>query len=198
MSGAVTVLRLQPMDQRSVSPREGSSARPEGPRAGETARGPRFNHVAMSLPPDLLGEDGRKQLVDFYTDVFGWAELPTETVDRKKLVFGVHAIEQFVFLIADDPPMACARLDHFGLSVGTEAELDDVLAKAKAYRERDDRVQVIDKTTEDHGMLAITSIYVGYLLPMMVEIQWWDYKRSPERTRCAKGGAAPSGGAENK
>ena len=25
-------------------------------------------------------------------------------------------------------------------------------------------------------MLAITSIYVKYLLPMMVEIQWWDYK----------------------
>ena len=25
-------------------------------------------------------------------------------------------------------------------------------------------------------MLAITAIYVGYLLPMMVEIQWWDFK----------------------
>ena len=25
------------------------------------------------------------------------------------------------------------------------------------------------------GMLAITSIYVRYLLPMMCEIQWWDY-----------------------
>jgi hypothetical protein len=24
-------------------------------------------------------------------------------------------------------------------------------------------------------MLAITSIYVRYLLPMMCEIQWWDY-----------------------
>ena len=29
---------------------------------------------------------------------------------------------------------------------------------------------------EDHGVLAITSIYIGYLLPMLVEIQWWDYK----------------------
>ena len=139
-------------------------------------RAPRFNHVAMSVPADLLGEDGRKQLCDFYREVFGWAELPTETVDRKKLVFGVHAIEQFVFLIADDSPMAAPRLDHFGLSVGTEAELDDVLAKAKAYQARDDRVDIIDRETTDHGMLAITSIYVGYLLPMMVEIQYWDYK----------------------
>jgi hypothetical protein len=143
----------------------------------ETIRKPRFNHVAMSVPADLLGEEGRKELCDFYGEVFGWNELPTETVDRKKLVFGVHTIEQFVFLIADDPPMTCPRLDHYGLSVGTEAELDAVLAKAKAYRERDDRVDIVDKETTDHGMLAITSIYVRYLLPMMVEIQWWDYKR---------------------
>jgi hypothetical protein len=145
--------------------------------SSETLRKPRFNHVAMSVPAELLGEQGRQELCDFYGEVFGWNELPTETVDRKKLVFGVHTIEQFVFLIADDPPMACPRLDHYGLSVGTEAELDDVLAKAKAYRERDDRVDIVDKNTEDHGMLAITSIYVRYLLPMMVEIQWWDYKQ---------------------
>jgi hypothetical protein len=139
-------------------------------------RKPRFNHVAMSVAADLLGETGRRELCDFYREVFGWNELPTETVDRKKLVFGVHAIEQFVFLIADDSPMVAPRLDHFGLSVATEAELDDVLAKAKAYQARDSRVDVIDKQTEDHGMLAITSIYVGYLLPMMVEIQYWDFK----------------------
>ena len=136
---------------------------------------PRFNHVAMSIPADLLGAEGRKQLCDFYGEVFGWVELPTETVDGQKLVFGVHTVEQFVFLIADDPPMACPRLDHFGLSVGTEEELDAILAKAKAYRERDDRVDIIDKKTDDHGMLAITAIYVRYLLPMMVEIQYWKY-----------------------
>jgi hypothetical protein len=141
-----------------------------------TTRKPRFNHVAMSVPADLLDQDGRRQLVDFYSDVFGWAELPTESVDRKKLVFGVHEVEQFVFLIADESPMTCPRLDHYGLSVGTEAELDDVLAKAKAYQAKDDRVDVIDKFREDHGMLAITSIYIGFLLPMMVEIQWWEFK----------------------
>ncbi len=29
-------------------------------------------------------------------------------------------------------------------------------------------------------MLAITSFYVRYLLPMMVEIQWWDFKQPRE------------------
>lgn len=139
-------------------------------------RTPRFNHVAMSLPADLLGEEGRRDIVRFYDEVFGWKELPTETVDRKKLVLSAYTYEQFVFLIADDPPMVCPRLDHFGMSVETEQELDDILARAKAFQARDDRVDIIDKELTDHGMLAITSIYVRYLLPMMVEVQWWDFK----------------------
>ena len=139
-------------------------------------RTPRFNHVAMSLPADLLGEEGRRDIVRFYDEVFGWKELPTETVDRKKLVLSAYTYEQFVFLIADDPPMSCPRLDHFGLSVDTEQELDDMLDRAKAFQARDDRVDIVDKEVTDHGMLAITSFYVRYLLPMMVEVQWWDFK----------------------
>ena len=141
-------------------------------------RAPRFNHVAMSLPPDLLGDEGRRDIVHFFDEVFGWKELPTETVDRKKLVLSAYTYEQFVFLIADDPPMACPRLDHFGMSVETEQELDDMLARAKAFKARDDRVDIVDKELTDHGMLAITSFYVGYLLPMMVEVQWWDFKEA--------------------
>jgi hypothetical protein len=139
-------------------------------------RRPRFNHVAMSVPADLLGDEGRRDLVRFYDEVFGWKELPTETVDRKKLVLSAYTYEQFVFIIADDPPMTCPRLDHFGLSVATEQELDDMLARAKAFREHDDRVDIVDRSVTDHGMLAITSFYVRYLLPMMIEIQWWDFK----------------------
>ena len=141
-------------------------------------RAPRFNHVAMSLPPDLLGDEGRRDIVHFFDEVFGWKELPTETVDRKKLVLSAYTYEQFVFLIADEPPMTAPRLDHFGMSVATEQELDDMLARAKAFQTRDDRVDLVDKELTDHGMLAITSFYVGYLLPMMVEVQWWDFKEN--------------------
>ena len=51
-----------------------------------------------------------------------------------------------------------------------------MLARAKAFQGRDDRVEIIDKKVDDYEMLAITSIYVRYLLPMMVEVQWWDFK----------------------
>src|SRR4029077_5468316 len=83
---------------------------------------PRMNHVAMSLAPDELDETNRKLRAEFLADVFGFYDLPMLTQDRSPQVFQVHNIEQFVFLIADDPPMTCARLDHFGLSVGAEAE----------------------------------------------------------------------------
>ncbi len=145
-----------------------------------TTRKPRFNHVAMSVPADLLDDRGRKEICDFYGEVFGWRELPTETIDRKRLVLGVHAVDQFVFLIAGDEPMSCPRLDHYGLSVDSEEELDDILAKAKAYKEQDPRVDIIDKETTDHRMLAITSIYIAYLLPMMVEIQYWEFAEAPK------------------
>ena len=149
-------------------------------------RKPRFNHVAMSLSPDLLSPERRAEIVGFYHDVFGWDELPMLTIDGKRLVMSAYTYEQFVFLIADDPPMACPRLDHFGLSVATEAELDGMLERARAYQVRDDRVEIIEKKREDHGVLAITSCYVRYLLPMMVEVQWWDFK---ERERPAEVGA---------
>ena len=143
--------------------------------AGPT-RKPHFNHVAMSVPADLLDEEHRTDIVRFYDEVFGFKELPTETEDRRKLVLFVHTYEQFVFLIADDQPMACPRLDHYGISVDTEAELDDMLARARAFKAQDDRVDIVERSVTDHGMLAITSFYVGYLLPMMIEVQWWDFK----------------------
>ncbi len=87
----------------------------------------------------------------------------------------MHSNEQFVFLIADDPPMICPRLDHFGMSVATMPELDDALARAKAFAAHDDRVDVIGKKTADFEMLKLTSFYVGFLLPMMVEIQHYEY-----------------------
>ena len=146
-------------------------------------RSPRFNHVAMSVPAELLDETGRGELVGFYDEVFGWKELPTLTEDRHRLVLSCYTYEQFVFLIAEDSPMTCPRLDHYGISVETEAELDEMLVRAKAFAARDPRVDIVDKKVDDHGMLAITSFYVAYLLPMMVEVQWWDFKEDAARAR---------------
>ena len=134
---------------------------------------PRLNHVAMSMPADALDERGRADIVAFYSDVFGWQELPTETVDRHRLVLMAYRYDQFIFLIANDDPMRAPRLDHFGMGVDSEAELDEFLDKARRFQERDPRVDLIDKKVEEYPGLSITSFYVGYLLPMMVEVQYF-------------------------
>jgi len=132
----------------------------------------------MSVAVNLLNEDGRHDIVRFDDEVLGWNELPTETVDGKKLVLSAYTYEQFIFLIASDPPMTCPRLDHFGMSVQSEQELDDILGRAKAFQARDDRVDIVDKELTDYGTVAVTSCYVGYLLPMMIEVQWWEFNDS--------------------
>ena len=135
----------------------------------------RFNHVAMSMAPDALDEANRRDIVEFYADVFGWQEHPTMTEDRKRLVMGVHAVDQFVFLIAEDEPMKAPRLDHFGLSVDTVDQLHAVLDRAKTWAEKDERVDVIDYDVDDHGVVKIHNFYVGFLLPMMVEVQCFEF-----------------------
>jgi hypothetical protein len=136
---------------------------------------PRFNHVAMSVPADLLDETNRADICAFWGEVMGFTEMPTQTIDRQRLILSCVHWEQFIFLIADDDPMACPRMDHFGFALGDLDELAGVRDRAAAFAERDDRVDLIDLHCDDQGMIKIHSIYVKYLLPMMCEFQWWEF-----------------------
>jgi hypothetical protein len=136
---------------------------------------PTFNHVAMSVSADLLSAQSRAELLDFYGEVFGWTEMPTMTQDRERMVLRVHSNEQFVFLIADAQPMACPRMDHFGLSVGAPAELYETVERARKFRERDARVEIIEPEIEDYKVLKLHNFYVRYRLPLMVEVQCYEW-----------------------
>jgi hypothetical protein len=141
----------------------------------------------MSLPADALDEHGRTEIIDFYSEVFGWRELPTETIDRKRLVMMAYTIDQFVFLHADEPHMSGPRLDHFGMGVATVEELDEFLERAERYRDKDDRVYIIDKQVEEHPGITLTSFYVGYLLPLMVEVQHFGFNERADTADPAAG-----------
>jgi hypothetical protein len=125
----------------------------------------------MSLPPDALNEAGRAAIIAFYSDVFGWQELPTETIDRRRLVLMAYTVDQFVFLHGEDQPMSGPRMDHFGLGVATIGELDEFYDRARRYRDNDNRVEIIDKKADEYPGVTLTSFYVRYLLPLMVEVQ---------------------------
>lgn len=136
---------------------------------------PRLNHVALSVPPDTLDAAGRAEICEFYGDCFGWAELPTQTVDRRTMVLAVGHWDQFVFLHAEDEPMRTPRMDHFGVAVRSLEDLEACWARVAGWAERDDRVDVIEPNVDDFDVLRIHAFYVRHLLPMMVEVQYWEF-----------------------
>ncbi len=137
---------------------------------------PRFNHVAMSVPSALLDDQGRADILRFHGEVFGWEEMPTMTEPGRRLIMQAYAYDQFVFLIAENEPMQCARLDHFGMAVDTREEFDTFLSRARDFAARDDRVDLVDAEVEEFGdFLTLHNFYVRFLLPMMVEVQLFEW-----------------------
>jgi hypothetical protein len=136
---------------------------------------PRLNHVAVSVDPDVLDDDGRAAVLAFYGDVFGWTEGDNSGESGNPLILYTGAPAQFIYLLPADPYLVAPSLDHFGLEVGSVDELEQLVDKARAYQRGDDRVRIIDTSkritqgpTHDY---VLTSAYIGYLLPLMIELQ---------------------------
>jgi hypothetical protein len=136
---------------------------------------PTFNHVAISMDPAVLDARGRADVLGFYGDVFGWTEGDNTGEAGNPLILYTGAFGQFVYLLPADPPLSAPPLDHFGMQVDTLADLHAIVDRAKAVAERDERVRVIDihaRTT--HGSThdyTLTSAYIGFVLPLMIELQ---------------------------
>jgi catechol 2,3-dioxygenase-like lactoylglutathione lyase family enzyme len=136
---------------------------------------PRLNHVAISVDPAVLDEEGRSTVLDFYGDVFGWTEGDNTGESGNPLILYTGAPIQFVYLLPADPFLVAPSLDHFGLEVASEAELEEIVDRARAYGEGDPRVRIIDTSQRTtHGPThdyVLTSAYIGFLLPLMIELQ---------------------------
>lgn len=136
---------------------------------------PRLNHIAMSVDPTVMDAPGRKEILDFYGEVFGWAEGDNSGEEGDPLILYTGTFGQFVYLLPGDPFLTAPRLDHFGLQVATRDELRAHVERATAYKQRDDRVRIIgteSRTTPGptHDY-TLTSAYIGFLLPLMIELQ---------------------------
>ena len=138
---------------------------------------PSFNHVAMSVPADALDADGRAAICEFYGDVFGFEEHPQMTEDRRVLVLGAHTFEQFVFIVAQDEPMQAHRHDHYGMSVATKEDFDELHRRAAAWKAKLPDEVVLDgpDAEEHHGVLLLHNFYVSYRLPLTIEVQHFEW-----------------------
>ena len=136
---------------------------------------PILNHVAFSMDPALLDDHGRAEILDFYGDVFGWTESDNTGETGNPLILYTGAYAQFVYLLPGEPYLTSPRLDHFGVLVSSLEELETTVQRAKVRQARDPRVSIIDVhsrlTQSPTHDFTLTSAYIGFVLPLMVELQ---------------------------
>jgi predicted enzyme related to lactoylglutathione lyase len=150
----------------------------------------KLNHVAMSVPADEFDQAARDNLMAFYGEVFGWSEYRSNEAGNP-LVIRVGDGGQFVFVCPEaGEAMRAHRMDHFGVQVDTEEDLDGILDRARRYAEKDPRVEVSDKEVTRYVPSAdasqqmrgidvdVINCYIRFLLPMMVEVQHFRVTRS--------------------
>lgn len=139
---------------------------------------PVLNHVALTVDRELLQGPKRQALKDFYGSVFGWEEIPQLTNDGRRLVFRLYRRGQFLYLISGSRPSSLERADHFGIEVRDKASLEQMIGRAKQFKQtKDAAVEIIDiKHDTDTPQLRLWNAYVRYLLPLMVEVQYYEEK----------------------
>ena len=148
---------------------------------------PRFNHVAMSVPPELLSAESRAEGLRFYGEVFGWTEMPSMSEDGKLLVLRAYRNDQFVFLAASDDPMRCDAKEHWGMSVATPDQLDRMYEAACKHRETDPRVELIERKVDDFRAVKLHSFYVRYRVPLWTEVQCFEWAEGVDEQSLPKG-----------
>ena len=137
---------------------------------------PILNHVALTVPRALVSDTSeRRRLLDFYERVFGWRSIEMMQVEGERIVMHLHQVTHFLFLVGGDVPLAAPAGDHFGIEVYERETLEAIVNRAKAFRaEHDPAVEITEIAVEDYGPIRIHNSYIRYLLPLMVEVQFYE------------------------
>ena len=136
----------------------------------------RFNHMELTFPPGGLDEATRRDIAAFYGEMFGWSGFDVELFEQRNFILtGDDGSQHFILLAEAKKYMQSPGYDHLGILCDTRDEVDELLERARRWRDKDDRVQIIDvkaRSSEGpRGRYVLTSAYIGHLLPMMVELQ---------------------------
>ena len=126
--------------------------------------------MELTFPRGTLEPAFRKEVADFYGDVFGWEASDVEVVGQNCLYLRVDD-GQFLLCAESGKPMSSPGYDHLGLLMDSREAVDDTLAKVKLRAETDDRIKI--KEYDDLVMQRVTvhAFYVKYLLPIWFDVQ---------------------------
>ena len=161
-----------------------------------------MNHVAMSMQPEEISGVRRKELLGFYEDVFGWSEYVEDEKFVEEFKVELKALlgkdvpscpplvmltgsGGFIFLYGIDGAMKATPVDHFGFTVDSEEQLNEILDKAKEYKKNDSDVVIVDKAVSSYDIdesildrmpgkhVDLINCYIGYRMPLAVEMQYY-------------------------
>jgi hypothetical protein len=132
--------------------------------------------VAISVDADVLNEEGRAALLDFYSEVFGWTEGDNSTEQGNPLILFTGVLGQFLYLLpAKDQFMVTPNMDHFGMEVSSKEELMEILDRVRVYQSKDERVRLTDVGTmvthHNDNEYTLTNVYIWFLIPLWIELQ---------------------------
>ena len=131
----------------------------------------RFNHMELTLPIGGLAS-GRREIADFYRDLFGWDSIDVPILGQVGLLLRTDPdTSQFILVTEQNKHLSSPGYDHLGLLYDTRAEVDELLEKAKKWRERDPRVQIKEYEDLVTGSTTVHAFYVRHLLPIWFDIQ---------------------------
>ncbi|HEY8121301.1 MAG TPA: hypothetical protein VII78_08285 [Myxococcota bacterium] len=143
----------------------------------------RFNHMELTLPKGAL-EASRGEIKTFYADLFGWDALDVPILKQIGLLLRTDPeTSQFILVTEQRAHMTSPGFDHLGLLCDSRAEVDELLAKARAWRERDSRVELKEYDDLISGPVTTHAFYVRFLLPIWFDVQVLEYRdgAGPER-----------------
>ena len=139
----------------------------------------RFNHMELTLPVGTLDDVVRKEIDDFYGEVFGWTGIDTEVVGQLCHILLTGEGGDFILLAESDRPISSPGYDHLGLLQPTRADVDELLERCRRRREHDERVQVKEYEDLVTGDLVVHAFYVKYLLPIWFDVQCMERAGEP-------------------
>jgi len=144
----------------------------------------RFNHMELTLEPGTLDEPTRGELIEFYSDLFGWKAIEPALFDPSDLLFMTDdTASSFLLLFQGKKAMRSPGFDHLGILVDSRAEVDAMLAKCKARQAEDDRILIREYEDLVNGPLTVHAFYVKHLLPIYFDIQCMEWEPGSEPQR---------------
>jgi hypothetical protein len=133
----------------------------------------RFNHMELTFPRGALDDATRADIAAFYGEMFGWRGVDVELFHQKNfLLAGDDGAQSFILLAEADKYLQAPGYDHLGILCDTREEVDELLELAKKWREKDERVQILEFEKDlVTGPVTVHAFYVRYLLPIQFDVQ---------------------------